>query len=474
MVKSICTLVCSLTLGQLVERGDWQLSPQLTRGLELVYSGTYLEESLAPNVKHQKPYRLATTLFVLGADKRYADVAIMTVLSEMDPRPVQPGTPPTAARSSVRFEKATVDRQGRLHTLDNKPLSIAVNGPATLEIGFLAEVPLTPLGKNAAWDVQEEGHPARNWQIAGTEVCAGKTCVKLVANQQSDDWDHPRADQTAWRRQDILWLTPQLNVAQKVDRVIERRDPAHTVPTHRSTVRYTLDSDVRYPGRLFDDRQHEIQTLSRFQAEAAPLFKQPAHHRSQIENILRKVAHHIEHQPATPYRPAVLHFRQQLEAAKNGEPAVQTVYEEPAAVRKIGVGEHMPDFAITCLTEKQPLHLKQMLGRPTLMVFYNPATTMGRTVLLYAKELCDKQAGKVQVLAMAVTEDAALARKQHAELQLPFPILDGHALRLTLSVEHTPRFVLLDGDAVVRWEMTGWGDHVPGEIAQELAQCHKR
>jgi hypothetical protein len=474
MVKSICTLVCSLTLGQLVERGDWQLSPQLSRGLELVYSGTYVEESLAPNVNHQKPYRLNTTLFVMTADKQHADVAIMTSLSEFDPRPTPAGTSPPPARSSVRFEQASVDRQGRLHTRNGKPLSVSVTGPSTLEFGFLPEVPLTAVGKNGAWEVQEEGRPARAWQVAGTEVCAGKTCVKLIATQQSDDWDHPRADQTAWRRKDTVWLVPQLNVAAKVERVVERRDPAHKVATHRSTVRYALDSDVRYPGRMFDDRQREIQALTKFQEKAASWLKQPAQHRTKIDDMLREVAHHIEHQVATPYRPAVLHFKQQLEAARNGELAVQTVYEEPVIIRKLGVGEHMPDFAIACLTEKQPVHLKQMLGRPTLIAFYNPATPTGRTVLLYAKELCEKQSGKVNLLAMAVTENAALARKQHAEMKLPFPILEGHALRLTLSVEHTPRFVILDGEGVIRWEMTGWGDHVPAEIAQVLVECHKR
>src|SRR5258708_15652663 len=62
MVKSICFLACSLSIGQVVERGDWQLSPQLVRGQELVYTGTYLDESITPNVHYQKKYRLDTTL----------------------------------------------------------------------------------------------------------------------------------------------------------------------------------------------------------------------------------------------------------------------------------------------------------------------------------------------------------------------------------------------------------------------------
>jgi hypothetical protein len=470
MVKSICMLACSLTLGQLVERGDWQLSPQLARGLELVYAGTYVDESLAPNVKYQKTYRLETTLFVLDTGKLHSDVALMTALSEIDGR--QPSG--SSGPASVRFTLARIDPQSKLRTLDDKALNLSISGPSTLEFGFLAEVPLTRVGKNAFWEVTEEGRPARSWQVAGAEACAGVTCVKLIATQQSVDWDHPRADQTAWRRNDILWLVPQLNVALKVERSIERRDPAHKVPTHRSVVRYELESKLRYPGKMFDDRQREIAALKKFQEEAAPLLQQPAQYRTQLEGLIRKVAYHVEHQPTTPYRKAVLHLKQSLELARRGEAPVATGSDDPGPIiRQVGLGERMPDFVIAPLTEKQPVHLQKLLGLPTLVIFYNPTTEMGKQVMQHAKGLSQKQAGKVHVLALALTNDLEAAVKQHADLGLPFPVLDGSALRLTLAAEHTPRFVLIDGEGVVRWESTGWGLHSAAEIAQELAACQR-
>ena len=134
----------------------------------------------------------------------------------------------------------------------------------------------------------------------------------------------------------------------------------------------------------------------------------------------------------------------------------------------------MPDFVSASLTDKRPVHLQKVLGRPTLVVFYNPTTAMGREIVLFAKGLCAKHAGNVQVLALAHGGESEAVAKQHAELRLPFPILDGQGLRLTLGVDHTPRFVLLDADGVIRYEVTGWGDHVPGEIAQELIHCQKR
>jgi hypothetical protein len=471
MIKSICMLACSVALGQLVERGDWHLAPQLPRGQELVYTGTYLDEALAPNVKHQKIYRLEARLFVLDSARQTTEVAILTALTDMDNRP-SPDTKPVPA--SVRCELARLDNQGRLRSLDNRALTLPVYGPATLEFGFLAEVPLTPVRKNEQWDVREEGRPIRTWQAVGTETCAGVTCVKLVAVQQSNDWDQPRADHTAWRRKDVVWLAPQLNVALKVERIIERRAPAHKAPTHRATVRYELDSKLRYLGNMFDDHHREIMMLRRCQDEATPMLKQPVLYRTQIETVLRRLTFHLEHHPETPYRKAALHFKQTLEAARRGEVPVESPTEEPvAAIRTIGIGERIPDFAITGLTERGPVRLQKLLGQPTLIVFYNPATTMGRDVLVYARDLSAKQAGKLHVLAMCLTTDVEAAVKQHKELRLPFPVLDGNALRLTLAVEHTPRFVLLDGDGIIRWESTGWGVYVPDEIARELRSCQK-
>jgi peroxiredoxin len=472
MVKSLCFLAWSLTCAQVVERGDWQLSPQFLRGHEFVYSGTYLEESIAANVRHQKQYRLETTLFVLDTLKDHCNVAIMTGLAEQDARP---GPRSTARPTSARLTLAKIDAQGRIRTTDDKALSLAVNGPSTLEFGFLVEVPLTRVGKNAFWEVTEEGRPARSWQVVGTEACAGVTCVKLVAAQQSGDWDHPRADQTAWRRKDVVWLTPQFNVALKVERTIERRDPAHQKPTHRATVRYELDSKLRYPGKMFEDRQREILAHQKLQDEAAPLLRQPALYRSQLESLIKKLSFHIDNQPDTPYRKAVLQLKLGLESARRGEFPVPNVCEDPVPiVRRVNVGDRVPDFVVTSLTDKQSMHLQKLLGRPTLVFFYNPATGVGRDVALYAKDLCEKHAGKLHFMAMAVTHDPEAARKQHADLRLPFPVLDGHAMRMTLGVEHTPRFVLLDAEGIMRWENTGWGVHVPGEIATELVQCQKR
>jgi len=116
------------------------------------------------------------------------------------------------------------------------------------------EVPRARVGVQDSWLVGEDGRPPRTWRVAGVEVVTGANCVKLVGVQQSEDWDRPRGDSTAWQRRDTVWLSPQLGIAYRVERVVERRDPLRKEPTHRAVLRYDLDSRLTYTGRLFDDR----------------------------------------------------------------------------------------------------------------------------------------------------------------------------------------------------------------------------
>ena len=136
-----------------------------------------------------------------------------------------------------------------------------------------------------SWLTGEEGRPPRTWRIAGVEIVNGTNCVKLVGVQQSDDWERPRGDSTAWQRRDAVWLSPQLGIAYRVERIIEHRDPLRKEPTHRTVLRYDLDSRLTYPGKLFEDRAQEIRQARKFWDEAVPLLREPAQHRQQLDAL---------------------------------------------------------------------------------------------------------------------------------------------------------------------------------------------
>ena len=329
MITSICLLSCALTLGQATDRTEWQLSPQLAPGLELTYTGEYLEESLIPNVQHQRLYRFETNVLVLETGVKDWQVSIMTALSLVDPRQAaNKKNGPT----SVRLELARIDLQGRTHKSDKTLLEIPRKGPPTLETGFLVPTPLLKLKRGSTWDVGEEGQSAQRWQIVGTESLAGVTCIKIVGVQQSGNWGRPRADQSAWQRRDTVWLHPTLHVAQKVERTIEHCAPARDLPTHRTIVRYELQTQLNYPKLAFQERRLEVVKASKFHQDVQPLLDQPIAHRAQIDSMLRQVSFHLEHQPATqttPYRKAVVHIKAVLEKAQKGEVAVAYPAEEP-------------------------------------------------------------------------------------------------------------------------------------------------
>jgi peroxiredoxin len=471
MVTSLFLLAGVLTAGQLPDRAERQLSPQLLPGMELVYAGTCLEEALVPNVNYQRPYRLETVLFVLEAAPRRWNVAFMTSLGLRD-RPKDKKPSPKEQAVSVRLELATLDDQGRLR--GQVPLVLPISGPPTLECGVVVEAPLTKVGRGQFWEVNEEGRPPRTWQFVGTEPCSGVTCVKLVASQQSDDWDRPRADHTAWRRRDTLWLMPQLGVAQKVERVIERREPARRDPTQRITVRFEMESRLKYHGDLLEDRRQEILKAKKFLDDAQPLLAQPAQYQPQIEGLMRKVAYYLEGPAATPYRKAVVALQGRLESARRGEAPPEAVQEEVVWKTAVGIGQRVPDFVVTDLTGKDSARLSRMLGRPVLVFFYNPATDTGGEVLRFAQGLHQKHGDHLGIMAMAVTNDPDLARKQHAALNLPFAVLDGQGLHQTFGVDATPRLVVLDGEGVLRCATTGWGAQTPREITEELLRCMRK
>ncbi len=475
MVTSICVVACTLALGQPLDRAEWLLAPQLAPGMELIYLGTYTEEALVPNVQYQRTYRLETILFVMEQAGRKNDVAFMTTLGLRDAQrnkaPPGKDSPSKDSPSSVRLELATIDAQGRVRGTPDVSLLVPIAGPPSIECGCLVEAPLAKMSRHQFWEVNEEGRPPRTWQVAGLEVCNGVTCIKLLGSQQSDDWEQPRADRTAWRRKDTLWLSPQIGVAQRVERVIERRDPARRDPTHRSTVRYDLESRLKYPGRLFEDRRNEILKAKRFYDDARPLLAQPALYRQQIDPFARKISLYLDSQAPTPYRKAILCLVSRLDSARRGDTSGEVGGEDPLPKGAVAIGHKVPDFVTTDLTGKDSARLSRFLGRPVLVFFYNPTTETGKDVLRFARNLAAKHGNNLGIMAMAVTGDVELVRKQHIDLQLPFPILDGRGLHLTFGVDATPRLVLIDGAGVVRLAGTGWGFQVSQEITKELNRC---
>jgi peroxiredoxin len=468
MVAQLCLLTGLLAAGQTADRADWLLAPQLARGQELVYRGTFTEKNLSPNVLNETAYRLEVSVFVLEELPRRWQVAFLTKLTPRAGRLDDggPGAPP----ASVRLEMAEVDAQGRLGARPGVGLLLPLEGPPTLECGAVVEVPAGRVGPGYSWTTLEVGRPPRLWKVAGTDVVRSTACVKVVGEQQSADWDHPRADSTGWWRRDTVWVAPQNGVAYRVEREIKRRAPARSQATYESRARYELAQRWTNPGQMCDDRCHEILQAGRFLEEALPLLAQPTAYSGQIETLLHKIDYYLgHHAEVPPYTQAVRQVQHRLEAARRGEVIPGPPVEEHAPSTPAAAGQRAPDFIATDLVSRQTVRLYHRLGQPVLLVFYNPTTEPGKNALAFARDLaaCDKG---VTVLALAMTDDETLVRRQHAELHLAFPVVDGRGLRVAFGVSDTPKIMLLDAEGVVRRAYTGWGPHVPGDVREELGR----
>jgi peroxiredoxin len=480
MIATLYLLGCALLPGQTPSRitpppaalpgprGDWIVMPRLSRSQELVYRGSCTEEARGGRVQFVRACRLELRIFVLETPPRGAEVALLTILRHRDARadaaPISAGPPPT----SVRLERAHVNLQGRLSAAPGVNLLVPLEGPPAVECGAFLEVPGGRLGPGTAWEVTEEGRPMQAWSVAGSEMIGGAACIKLVGVQKTDDWDRPRGDRSAWRRLDTVWLSTRLGIACRVERRIEHREAGRAESTQWSVLRYELDSSLQYPGQLGEDRKQEITQAMAFREALAPMLTRPAKYGPQLTALLTRINQHLDNQPPTPYREALLQVKHRTEAARRGEtpPALPTESTPTLAVAT--PGEVAPDFVSNDLTGSGSARLRSWQGRPVLLVFYNPTSPSAVPVLRFAQHLLDSFPHRLAVLGMAVTEDTAAVRRQHTELRLAYPVLSGTSLSASYGLHDMPKLVLLDASQIVRGEYVGWGSGTAAEVLDDL------
>jgi peroxiredoxin len=254
-----------------------------------------------------------------------------------------------------------------------------------------------------------------------------------------------------------------------VERVIERRGPADHEPTQCGKLRYELDSSLVFSGPMAEDRRREITQALTLRDQLVPLLAQPTQHGPQLVNLVKRVDYYSENQPPTPYRPAILQVQRRAESARRGE-SPPVLFEEtaaPATPTAATVGQLAPDFIANDLTGSGSARPRRWLGKPVLLIFYNPASPTATEVLRFAQRIWRSYPEHVTVVGLAVGEIAA-AKSQHQDLGLAFPVLDGGGLRISYAVETTPKFVILDSSNIVRGAWLGWGRETPAEVVDEL------
>lgn len=475
MLATLYLFACTLATAQsaATDNADGILTPRLTRGQELVYRGTYHEDSNGDGVQFNRGYRMESRALILETRKQEADVVFLTMWKS---KPANPDPKADPEVNSVQLEKGGVDANGRVSANGGSWLSVPLDGPPTIETGAFVEVPRGPVQVEQFWDVPDGGRPPYRWQVVGFETVGGGRCVKLAGTQQSDDWDKPRADRTAWRRQDTVWITPKAGFTQRVERTIERREPAHKNVTFKAVLKYELESSLQYPGPLFEDRRREItqaltlgETVAGMLPRAGELGPRP------FENVLKRIEFHYQQHPPTPYRDALRRVQLLAEKGKRGEvPPEVPVSEGASTAQTLSAGRPAPDFVVNDLIAGGTARLKHYLGKPVLLVFYNPKSPAIDDILTFAQHTSDESKGAVTVIGMAVSEDVDFVLTQHSNLRLGIPVLSGMGLHLSYRVDGTPKLVVIDAQGMVRNTYTGWGAEIPASVAADLKRCFEK
>ena len=115
MLPTFCLLGCLLAPAQTPGRPSaptpaparataWAVSPRLARSQELLYRGTFTEESAGPRVEYRRAYRFETRVFVLDSPPRGLDVALLTTLKDRDAKaPAAEPRPRDVSLDSARW-----------------------------------------------------------------------------------------------------------------------------------------------------------------------------------------------------------------------------------------------------------------------------------------------------------------------------------------------------------------------------------
>lgn len=443
-------------------RQEWTVAPSWVPGQELVFRGKIAEQSQGQGVQFSKDYRLEVRVLVLDSREDWNDLACCTKLQASNQRQLTEVT-------SLRLAVVTVNGLNKLRPgMDSQLPARPLDGPQPWEAGFLLELPAARIKSGQKWTLTNPNHPSRYAQVRGPAAIGGIPCVLVEVHQQSDDWDQPRADRTAWRMTERIWIGLRQGFVQRFERLVERRAPAHREVTHRITTEYDLESQLRYDGLFFDDRRRDIQLTLQIEEQLRPLLRDPGRPNSTaaFEALVAKIDAAGRLHPATPYREVLLRLRHQAVAGSQHRLPPPVSGETGNTRTGLIVGQAAPDFATQELEGGRTFTLRACRGKSVLLAFFNPASLSTPELLRFLQQQQEQHGPNAVLAALSLSDQSESLLQLRTQLRLTVPLLAGRSLRWSYGVEATPHFVLVDSAGAVRAVHTGWGP----ETAQRLEQ----
>lgn len=275
--------------------------PRLGRGTELTYAGTVTEAVDRPGQRFRRAHDLEVRVLVLDRRPGFADAAVLTLLRRSD---ADRAGPPAVRLDLVRIPD------------DGPAVRLAPTGPAPLRLAHApaALIPPPPLDSFAPAEFGWLPPAGAGWEPAGFGFVAAERCEESRRAEAAAGWDQPRGGETAWRRDEAVWVSARDGAARRVHRTIVQRDGVGPAPAVLIETRYALKGQARLIGRTLDRYRDEVEVAATAADGLAGLPPRA------LDARLVELAAYLERtDPGTPYREAVLAARRQVEAVRRGE-----------------------------------------------------------------------------------------------------------------------------------------------------------
>ncbi len=450
------------------------LSPQQ----ELLYRGTFQEDFLTNQVAHGQGWRFESRFLVLNGDRGY-EVAGFTQVRPKEIRSpgaakeAVPGTPAPriedAGSSASHVLLSRVLSNGQTQTEEKSDRPVALEGLPLREMPIFVGLPLDSRQAADGWKSQERGRPDWFWTITGKEAVQGTRCIVVEGVQSPPEWDKPRADRQSWQRKAKLWVSAGTGIVHRFEKTYERRDPARSYVSLRTSYKGELDSTLGYPGQLFEDRRREVTLAFQAQEETMTLAEDFSRNLKALDSLTRQLNAHTSENPKTPYRVAIQGVLRKIDLAKKGELAPRAEEETAGSDTVAGpaIGKVAPDFLVPSLDKAGTVSLRNWKNKPALLLFYHPESQSAVSCLSFAEQIHQQNKGKLNVLGLSVLGDARKVTIQKETMKLGFPLLDGGGLKISYGLDATPKWYLLDNQMIIRVIHSGWGDEVRGDLSHQ-------
>jgi peroxiredoxin len=456
--------------------------PNLEKGLEVRWTGTFTEASFRPGVRAIRTYDVDTRLFVLDTGDYGAEAVLFT---RVFLKPDRKGIEPPAG--IVRLELVRIDPKGKVSILpspadpDNpvpkaRPWPpVQLTGLPAHEAGMFFEFPDKPLKPGLTWAREDAGRPIVNWKVADAETFRGQPALKVVAEQKTAGYYGDRVRHTEWRKQETLTVHPANGYALRLERILEKRDPEADELSFRSVLSVEQQGKMTYPGRLYDERREEGLHAAAFTAMLDRALATGGREGPRpFEAVARRAQVYLADHGASdtvPYREAILAVRKRAESAAKGNLPPAPPPEEPTApADPLVVGQPIPDVNAPGVTSFESAKLSALKGKPVVLAYFQPTAPSGLPVLKLADELHARKLATIVPLAIGRAKDA---KNLAADLKTTVPVYDGTDVYKAHGLEATPVFVVVDADGVVRHVARGWGGETAGAVTREVERWAK-